>query len=166
MYAIKVPVFMLACVMDIEKSDIHFNYVTNTLVHTTSGCHSEPVRTTEPPCLLRNCISTCHFATMELHRLYHRFSHPSADKLDSFFSRTKLDVASRRPHIILHKVECKCCVCKIYAQAPQCFKFKPAGKLRLPITAALLTFISTVKQRATFWRMPHIAKRPISFPPV
>lgn len=91
MHVVNGSIPMLTCVDEMNKNDIYFKNVTNTLVHTVSGCHASIIRTKGHAFLLWVPVATCHFSTTEAHRLHHRFGHASADKLANFLSRTELD---------------------------------------------------------------------------
>jgi hypothetical protein len=128
-HVVKADTPFLLCLADIDKLRVYYNNVTDALI---GPALTLPItrRFGHPFLVWGEALRTyvqesfdynpCYLTSTEIHRLYRRFGHPSAEKLYRVLERSGHDDVDKRAIDHLTKY---CSFCQKYGRSPGRFKF-------------------------------------------
>jgi hypothetical protein len=112
----------LFCLADINRYNVYYNNITNTLVH--NGKDYPIVRKWKHLWFflddLESIIAYCHLTENELRQLYRRFGHPAAERLYKVLTKAGYDDVEES---VLARINKFCHQCQIHGNAFSRFRF-------------------------------------------
>lgn len=125
---------------NMDRLDIHFNNLTNKLVHPKSGYFASNVGFRGHADTKWDPHLQTHFTENESHHLHRRFGHPSTYNLANFLILSGLDDSSGHRRTTLESVAQHFHPCQRYAQAPRRLNFKIKGNFQFNHTIYVEVF--------------------------